>query len=262
VYSMILMRHGQSTANADGEFTGWVDVALTELGERQAKAAAELIRADGLLPDVVHTSVFQRSIRSAEIILGVLDRQWLPAHRSWRLNERQYGALTGRRKTEVRAEVGEEVFRTWRRSLHGAPPPLAASALADLRALPCYADLPADTVPPVESLADVLARAVPYWIDVLAVELRAGRTPLVVAHGNALRALTAHWDRCSEQEIVDLNIPTGIPLRYDFDADLRPLRRGGRYLDPVAAAHASAAVAREGTAADVDGVVSRAAGRP
>jgi len=153
----------------------------------------------------------------------------------------------------VRAEVGPELFHQWRRSWRAVPPPLAPVALAALRADPCYAGLPADTIPPVESLAGVRARAVPYWIDVLAPELRTRRLPLVVAHGNSIRALVAHWDRLPEDEVMALNIPTGILLRYDFDRDLRPRLRGGRYLDPAAAAHAADAVAREGTPARVAG---------
>jgi 2,3-bisphosphoglycerate-dependent phosphoglycerate mutase len=246
MYTLLLLRHGQSTANAAGEFTGWVDVPLTEAGERQARGAGELLRSAGYCPDVVHTSVFSRAIRTADIMLGVLDRSWLPVRRSWRLGERQYGAWTGRRKADVRAEVGDERFLLWRRSLFGTPPPLAADALGALRADPRFAGLPTDTIPPVESLADVVARVVPYWTDVLAADLRAGRLPLVVAHGNSLRALVTHWDRLSEDEVLNLNIPTGIPLRYDFDAGLRPVLRGVRYLDPNAAAQAVAAVAREG----------------
>lgn len=246
VPTMVLLRHGQSTANATGEFTGWVDVPLTDYGEQQARDAGELLWSAGFRPDVVHTSVFGRAIRTADLVLDVLGRSWVPVRRTWRLGERQYGAWTGRRKADVLAEVGDEQFLWRRRSLHGAPPPLAPLSLAALRADPRFADLPADTIPPVESLADVVARIVPYWIDVLAADLRAGRLPLVVAHGNSLRALVTHWDRLSEDEVMDLNIPTGIPLRYDFDSDLRPMRRCGQYLDPDAAAEASAAVAREG----------------
>ncbi|MEU0679965.1 2,3-bisphosphoglycerate-dependent phosphoglycerate mutase [Streptomyces albogriseolus] len=246
--TLVLLRHGQSITNAEGRFTGWADVALTAHGEKQAVAAAELLARDGLVPDAVHTSVLRRSIRTADILLQELDRSWIPVHRTWRLNERQYGALTGRVKCEVRREAGPEQYRAWRRSLTVAPGPLPADALARLRADPRYAALRGGGLPAVESLADMIARVAPYWADVPAGQLRSGRRVLVVAHGNALRALIAVLDRLTEQEVEDLNIPTGAPLRYDFDRALRPVVRGGGYLDPDSARTAAATVATEGQA--------------
>ncbi|MEV7709667.1 2,3-bisphosphoglycerate-dependent phosphoglycerate mutase [Streptomyces sp. NPDC088270] len=243
---LILLRHGQSTTNAEGRFTGWADVPLTPHGERQAVRAAGLLGRDGLVPDLVHTSVLRRSIRTADVLLSHLDRAWVPVHRTWRLNERQYGALTGRVKREVRREAGPARYQAWRRSLTEAPAPLAADELARLRADPRYAGLADGGPPAVESLADIVARVTPYWADVLAARLLTGRTVLVVAHGNALRALVAVLDRLTEREVENLNIPTGAPLLYRFDAALRPTVRGGRYAEPDAARAAAEAVAVEG----------------
>lgn len=244
--SLVLLRHGQSTSNADGRFTGWADVPLTADGEQEAVDAGRLLARHGLLPDVVHTSVMARSIRSAELALEELDRLWIPVHRTWRLNERQYGALTGRRKGEVRAEAGTDRYQQWRRSLHGTPGPLPTDALAQLRADPRYAALRPAGIPAVETLADMTARVAPYWADVLAPQLRTGATVLVVAHGNSLRALVTVLDHLTDAEIERLNIPTGAPLRYDFDAALRPLVRGGTYLNPQAALSKAELVAVEG----------------
>ncbi|MFE6668454.1 2,3-diphosphoglycerate-dependent phosphoglycerate mutase [Streptomyces sp. NPDC057697] len=244
--TLILLRHGQSTTNAQGRFTGWADVPLTPHGERQAERAAELLARDGLVPGLVHTSVLRRTIRTADILLSRLDRAWVPVHRTWRLNERQYGALTGRVKREVRREAGPSRYRAWRRSPTGAPGPLAADALARLREDPRYACLADGGPPVVESFADVVARVAPYWTDVLAAQLRTGRTVLVVAHGNALRALVTLLDRLTGPEAEHLNIPTGAPLYYRFDAALRPTVRGGRYAEPGAARAAAEAVAAEG----------------
>jgi 2,3-bisphosphoglycerate-dependent phosphoglycerate mutase len=246
--SLLLLRHGQSTTNASGRFTGWTDVPLTDDGEREARRAGELLRDAEITPEVVHTSLLRRSIRTVEIVLDVLDRPWLPVRRTWRLNERHYGALTGRVKSEVRTEVGDERYRAWRRSYREAPPPLRNAEGAGFRDDPRYAELPPGTVPDTESLADVRARLLPYWIDTLAAELRAGRTPLVVAHGNSLRAMVMHLDGLTEAQVSELNIPTGIPLEYRLDPRLRPYPGGGRYLDRAAAAQASAAVAGEGHA--------------
>ncbi|WP_019064667.1 2,3-bisphosphoglycerate-dependent phosphoglycerate mutase [Streptomyces prunicolor] len=246
--TLVLLRHGQSTANAEGRFTGWADVPLTAHGEKQAAAAAQLLARDGLVPDAVHTSVLRRSILSADILLEELDRSWIPVHRTWRLNERQYGALTGRVKREVRRAVGPARYQAWRRSLTVVPGPLPDGELARLRADPRYAALRGGGLPSVESLADMIARVAPYWADVLAGQLYTGRHVLVVAHGNALRALIAVLDRLTEQEVENLNIPTGAPLRYDFDRQLRPVIRGGGYLDPDSARVAAAAVAAEGQA--------------
>ncbi|MFE7576643.1 2,3-diphosphoglycerate-dependent phosphoglycerate mutase [Streptomyces sp. NPDC057521] len=243
--SLVLLRHGQSLSNAEARFTGWTDVPLTAPGEKQAVQAAALLAREGLAPDVVHTSVLRRSIRTADILLAEMDRSWIPVHRTWRLNERQYGALTGRAKREVRLETGTERYQKWRRSLTAAPGPLAADELARLRAEPRYAAL-GDGLPAVESLADVITRVLPHWTDVIAQQLCTGRTVLVVAHGNALRALVTVLDRLTEHEVEGLNIPTGAPLCYRFDAAFRPVARGGRYLDPAAASAAADAVAAEG----------------
>ncbi|MEU6497104.1 2,3-bisphosphoglycerate-dependent phosphoglycerate mutase [Streptomyces sp. NPDC046984] len=243
---LVLLRHGQSTANADGRFTGWADVPLTPQGAHEAVEAAQLLARDGLLPDVAHTSVMHRSIQSADITLAELDRLWIPVQRTWRLNERQYGALTGRLKREVRAETGADRYHHWRRSLHGRPAPLPDDALARLRAEPRYAALRPDAVPAVESLADMTTRIAPYWVDVVVPQLRVGATVLVVAHGNSLRALVTVLDQLTEDEISRLNIPTGAPLRYDFDDALRPLARGGTYLNPDDARAKAELVATEG----------------
>lgn len=242
-----MLRHGQSVANAEGSFSGWLDAPLTERGEAEAVRAAELLAAHGLLPDVAHTSVLTRAIATLDIALAVLDRRWIPAHRSWRLNERHYGALQGRVKSAVRAHVGDDAFARWRRSYDEAPPPLNAADPTSARHDPRYAALPAADLPHSEALADVRARVVPYWQDVIANDLHQGRTSLVVAHGNSLRALCMHLDLLSAEEVARLNIPTGIPLRYDIDGQGRPLIRGGTYLDPDAAAAGAAEVAAQGS---------------
>lgn len=246
--TLILLRHGQSQANAADRFSGWLDVPLSDRGRREAVRAGELLAVHGLLPDVVHTSVLSRAIDTADIALAVLDRQWLPIRRSWRLNERHYGALQGRSRAAVRAEVGDVVFARWRRSYDHAPPPLAADDPSSSRHDRRYAGLPRGELPATESLADVRARLLPYWQDALAGDLRAGRTTLVVAHGNSLRALCMHLDGHTPDEIPALNIPTGVPLRYDLDADYRPLVRGGTYLDPESAAAGVAEVVAQGAA--------------
>ncbi|SFF58054.1 phosphoglycerate mutase [Actinacidiphila alni] len=244
--TLILLRHGQSLANAQGRFTGWTDVPLTPRGEDEARTAARLLVRDGLRPDAVHTSVLRRSIRTADLVLAELDRAWLPVLRTWRLNERQYGALAGRPKSEVRREVGDDRYRELRRSVTARPAPSPPAELALLRADPRYARLRPDAIPPAETFADVVARITPYWTDELAPALRAGRTVLVVAHGNALRALIAVLDRLDDAAVERLNVPTGAPLLYALTGDLRPVAAGGRYLDPVTAHAAAAAVAAEG----------------
>ncbi len=244
--TLVLLRHGESEWNAKNLFTGWVDVGLTSKGQDEANTGGELLRESGLLPDVVHTSVLRRAIRSAEIALDAADRLWIPVTRTWRLNERHYGALQGKDKAQVRAEYGEEQFMLWRRSYDVPPPPLPADSDMSARHDPRYDALPPDVLPDTECLKDVVVRLLPYWYDAIVPDLRAGWTVLVVAHGNSLRALVKHLDAISDEEISGLNIPTGIPLRYDLDDDLRPVRRGGTYLDPESAAEASAAVARQG----------------
>ena len=240
---LILLRHGESTWNEEGRFTGWVDVDLTERGALEAVHAGELVAARDLLPDVVHTSVLVRSIRTAELALGAAERSWIPVRRSWRLNERHYGALQGKNKEETRLEFGDEQYMLWRRSYDVPPPPLdSGSELAAARD-PRYRSLPADALPATECLDDVLVRVLPYWYDAIVPDLRSGRRVLVVAHGNSLRALVKHLDDISDEAIVRLNLPTGVPLFYELDEDARPRSEldpsfgvSGSYLDVDAAA--------------------------
>lgn len=244
--TLVLLRHGHSEWNALNLFTGWVDVDLNEQGVQEALRAPQLLHEAGIAPDVSHTSLLRRAIRTAEITLNGIDRHWIPVKRSWRLNERHYGALQGKDKKATLEEFGEEQFMTWRRSYSTPPPALADDSEFSQVGDPRYADLPSELMPRTECLADVLVRMLPYWYDQIVPDLRAGRTVLVTAHGNSLRALVKHLDGLGEDEVVGLNIPTGIPLVYDLDADLKPTQRGGRYLDPEAAAAAIAAVANQG----------------
>ncbi|GAA5190108.1 phosphoglyceromutase [Rugosimonospora acidiphila] len=243
--TLILLRHGQSEWNSKNLFAGWVDVDLTDAGVRQSLRAGELLREQGPPPDVVHTSVLRRSVRTAAIALHEADRSWIPVRRSWRLNERHYGALQGRERTAVRERYGHEQFMLWRRSYEVAPPPLADDDEFSQASDPRYADLLGE-LPRTESLRDVTARLLPYWHDAIVPDLRAGRTVLVCAHGNSLRALIKHMDRLSDDDFVGLNVPTGVPLRYTLDeATLRPTGPA-RYADPRAAAEGIAAVAAQG----------------
>lgn len=226
--ALVLLRHGESAWNAADLFAGWMDVPLSERGHSEARRCGESLVQAGLLPDVVHTSLLRRAIATANIALDAADRHWIDVRRSWRLNERHYGALQGRSREQVRAEFGDEQFIRWRRSYDAPPPP--AEPVND----PRYRDLGVP-VPPGESLKDVLARLLPYWEAAIAPDLRAGRTVLVVAHGNSLRALVKHLDGISDDDIVGLNIPTGRPLRYDLTHQLRPVHPGGSYLDATAA---------------------------
>jgi len=245
--TLVLLRHGESEWNAKNLFTGWVDVDLSARGEDEARRGGELLREAGLLPDVVHTSVLRRAIRTAEITLNVADRLWIPVRRSWRLNERHYGALQGKNKKQTLEEYGEEQFMLWRRSYDTPPPPLPDDAEWSQVGDPRYATLPPELLPRTECLADVVARMMPCWYDQIVLDLFDGRTTLITAHGNSLRALVKHLDGISDEAIAGLNIPTGIPLRYDLDpATLRPLTPGGAYLDPAAAVEAAAAVANQG----------------
>ncbi|MBO0687703.1 MAG: phosphoglyceromutase [Candidatus Dormibacteraeota bacterium] len=245
-HRLVLLRHGESEWNAVDLFTGWVDVGLSAKGEAEAVRAGELLRDGGLLPDVVHTSVLKRAIRTGELALEACDRQWIPVRRSWRLNERHYGALQGRNKRQTLERFGEEQFMLWRRSYDTPPPELEDDSEYSQANDPRYAELPPDARPRTECLKDVLARLLPYWYDVLVPDLRAGRLVLIAAHGNSLRALVKHLDGISDREIASLNLPTGVPLVYRLDADLRPLRRGGEYLDPEAAAASIEAVRNQG----------------
>jgi 2,3-bisphosphoglycerate-dependent phosphoglycerate mutase len=243
-YNLILLRHGQSLWNQENLFTGWVDVRLSEQGAAEAKRAGELIAESGLLPDILHTSLLTRAIQTANIALEEADRLWIDVKRSWRLNERHYGALQGLDKAETLAKFGPEQFQLWRRSFDVPPPVLSDdspwSQAHDVR----YANL-GDDLPRTECLSDVVDRMLPYWESDISTDLRAGKTVLVTAHGNSLRALVKHLDGISDADIAELNIPTGIPLVYRLGEDLMPLGPG-RYLDPEAAAAGAAAVAAQG----------------
>jgi 2,3-bisphosphoglycerate-dependent phosphoglycerate mutase len=243
--TLVLLRHGESEWNAKNLFTGWVDVGLTDKGRAEAARAGELMRADGVRPDVVHTSLLRRAIRTAELALDAADRSWLPVSRSWRLNERHYGALQGLDKAATREQYGDEQFMRWRRSYDEPPPPLDDDNEWSQAGDPRYANL-FDVLPRTECLADVVHRMLPYWYDALIPELQAGRVLLVAAHGNSLRALVKHLDGLSDEAVVGLNIPTGIPLLYELDGSMKPVTPGGRYLDPAAAAESIEAVKNQG----------------
>lgn len=248
VGSLVLLRHGESEWNAKNLFTGWVDVPLSEKGEHEALRSGALLREAGLLPDVLHTSLLRRAINTANLTLDVADRHWIPVRRHWRLNERHYGALQGKDKAQIREEYGDEQFTLWRRSYSVAPPPIELGSEFSQDADPRYGGI---DVPRAECLADVVARMLPYWESSIVPDLLAGHTVLVVAHGNSLRALVQYLDDIDEQAIVGLNIPTGVPLRYEFetpgpDGRLRPIIPGGIYLDPDAAANSIAVVAGQG----------------
>ncbi len=243
--TLVLLRHGESEWNAQNLFTGWVDVPLTEKGRTEAVRGGEQVVEAGLLPDVVHTSLLRRAIVTADLSLDVADRLWIPVQRSWRLNERHYGALQGKNKKQTLEAYGEQQFMVWRRSFDVPPPPIEDddewSQAGDAR----YADL-GEEMPRTECLKDVVARFLPYWESAIVPDLRSGRTVLVAAHGNSLRALVKHLDKVSDSDIAGLNIPTGMPLVYELDDRMRPTAPGGRYLDPEAAAAAAAAVANQG----------------
>lgn len=246
--TVILLRHGQSDWNAKNLFTGWVDVDLTDQGSAEAERGGRMLADQDLLPDVVHTSLLRRAIRTSEIALHAAERPWIPVRRHWRLNERHYGALQGKNKAETLAEFGEEQFMLWRRAYDTPPPPIDPDNEWAQTYDPRYAQLAPEQMPASECLKDVVDRMLPYWYDAIVPDLRDGRTVLVTAHGNSLRALVKHLDGISDDDIVGLNIPTGIPLVYRLDDDLRPLTPGGEYLDPAAAAEAAAAVAAQGKA--------------
>jgi 2,3-bisphosphoglycerate-dependent phosphoglycerate mutase len=241
--TLILLRHGESEWNAKNLFTGWVDVALSEKGRQEAVRGGELIRERHLRPTVLHTSVLRRAIETAHITLSEVDRLWLPVRRSWRLNERHYGALQGKDKKQTLEAYGEEQFMLWRRSYDTPPPQIDKGSEFSQDADPRYAGIDA---PLTECLADVVARFLPYWEEAVVPDLRAGATVLLAAHGNSLRALVKYLDGISDADIAGLNIPTGIPLVYDLDDALAPTTPGGRYLDPAAAEAAIAGVANQG----------------
>ncbi len=244
-YPLVLLRHGESDWNAKNLFTGWVDVPLTDKGRAEAIAGGEQLVEAGLLPDVVHTSLQRRAITTAHFSLDAADRHWIPVRRSWRLNERHYGGLQGKDKKQTLEEYGEEQFMLWRRSFDVPPPAIEDDDEWSQAGDPRYADLGAD-MPRTECLKDVIVRFLPYWESDIVPDLRSGQTVLVAAHGNSLRALVKHLDGISDEDIAGLNIPTGMPLLYRLDDDLRPTVPGGEYLDPEAAAAAAAAVANQG----------------
>jgi len=243
---LILLRHGESEWNAKDLFTGWVDVGLTEKGLAEGARAGELLRERDLLPDVVHTSVLVRAIRTVDVGLDRCARSWVPVARTWRLNERHYGALQGKNKKQTLEKYGEEKFMTWRRSYDTPPPPLDRDDEWSQFSDPRYAPLPPELRPLTECLKDVGVRMLPWWYDSAVPDLQRGRTVLVGAHGNSLRALVKHLDGIPDDEIPQLNIPTGVPLLYELDESMRPVRRGGEYLDPQAAAASIEAVKKQG----------------
>jgi 2,3-bisphosphoglycerate-dependent phosphoglycerate mutase len=244
-YTVILLRHGNSTWNQENLFTGWVDVDLSEQGRAEAKRAGELLAESGLKPELLYTSRLKRAINTAHIALNAADRSWIDVKRDWRLNERHYGALQGKDKAQTLAEYGAEQFQIWRRSYDVPPPPIDDNDKYSQAHDERYADL-GPNVPKTECLKDVLDRMLPLWNDEIVGDLKSGKTVLITAHGNSLRALVKHLDGVSDDEIAELNIPTGIPLVYKLDANFKPLVKGGEYLDPEAAAAGAAAVAAQG----------------
>lgn len=243
-HTLILLRHGNSDWNQKNLFTGWVDVRLSEQGVGEAKRAGQLLRDSGLQPGIVYTSLLTRAIQTADIALEVADRSWIPVQRSWRLNERHYGALQGLDKAETLEKYGPEQFQQWRRSFDVPPPPLDDDAEYSQVHDPRYVGIDGE-VPRTESLKLVIDRMLPYWRSDIVPSLQSGTTVLVAAHGNSLRALVKHLDGISDDAIAELNIPTGIPLVYELDAELRPVKPA-EYLDPEAAAAGAAAVAAQG----------------
>ena len=242
---LILLRHGESEWNAKNLFTGWVDVRLSEKGRIEAKRGGQLLLERGLLPGVLHTSLLRRAIDTSQIALDECNRSWIPVHRSWRLNERHYGALQGKDKAQTLAKYGDEQFQLWRRSFDVPPPPIEDGNEFSQADDPRYADL-GESLPKSECLKDVVDRMLPYWFDAIIPDLNSHKTVLVTAHGNSLRALVKHLDGISDADIAALNIPTGIPLLYELNDDFSPRKTGGEYLDPAAAAEAITAVANQG----------------
>ena len=245
MHKLVLLRHGESTWNKENRFTGWTDVDLTDKGREEAKNAGQLLKSGGYAFDLLFTSLLKRAIRTSNIALDELDQLWLPVERSWRLNERHYGALQGLNKAETAAQHGEDQVKIWRRAYAIAPPPLAANDDRHPSRDPRYKDLPPADLPLTESLKDTVARFLPYWHEAIAPRIKGGKRVLIAAHGNSLRALVKFLDNISDDEIVELNIPTGIPLVYELEADLKPIRH--YYLgDPDAARKAAEVVAKQG----------------
>jgi 2,3-bisphosphoglycerate-dependent phosphoglycerate mutase len=245
VSALVLLRHGQSAWNLENRFTGWWDVPLSDLGQKEARSAGTLLAEAGVVVDRAHTSLLSRAVHTLNLALEEMGQLWVPVGRSWRLNERHYGGLTGLDKAETRRRYGDEQYLKWRRSYDVPPPPMEPGHPYDVRGDARYRSLPADVMPATECLADVVARMLPYWYDEIAPDLLAGRTVLVAAHGNSLRALIKHLDDISDDDITDLEIPTGLPIVYRLGADLRV---GGKEElgDPEAIAAAAEAVRRQG----------------
>ncbi len=244
-YTLILLRHGNSTWNQENRFTGWVDVDLSDQGRKEAKRAGELLAESGLKPDLLYTSKLKRAINTANIALAEAERSWIDVKRDWRLNERHYGDLQGKDKAETLAQYGPEQFQIWRRSYDVPPPPISDESEYSQANDERYAEL-GSHIPKTECLKDVLERMMPLWENEISKDLVSGKTVLVTAHGNSLRALVKHLDGISDADIAELNIPTGIPLVYRLDENFKPLVPGGEYLDPEAAAAGAAAVANQG----------------
>ena len=244
-YKLILLRHGESEWNAKNLFTGWVDVDLSEKGKAEAARAGELLKEAELLPDVLHTSLLKRAINTADITLSNCGKTGIATHRSWRLNERHYGALQGKDKAQTLATYGQEQFDLWRRSFDVPPPPIEDNDQYSQKNDPKYADI-GGLLPKTECLKDVVERVIPYLTGEVRKDMLAGKTVLITAHGNSLRAIVKHIDCISDADIAKVNIPTGIPLYYEFDKEFEPNTKGGRYLDPEAAKAAIAAVANQG----------------
>ena len=244
-YKLILLRHGESAWNEKNLFTGWVDVRLTQKGEQEAVRAGELFKEHNLLPELLHTSLLRRAINTAEIALNEAELHWIPVRRSWKLNERHYGALQGKDKKATLAQYGDEQFQLWRRSFDVPPPPIADGDEFSQVNDPQYQEL-GNLIPKTECLKDVVQRLIPYWEQEIIPDLKSGKVTLITAHGNSLRALVKHLDGISDQDIAALNIPTGIPLLYELADDFKPITNGGEYLDPTAAKSAIETVANQG----------------
>ncbi len=244
-YKLILLRHGESAWNEKNLFTGWVDVRLTQKGEQEAVRAGELFKEHNLLPELLHTSLLRRAINTAEIALNEAECHWIPVRRSWKLNERHYGALQGKDKKATLAQYGDEQFQLWRRSFDVPPPPIADGDEFSQVNDPRYQEL-GNLIPKTECLKDVVQRLIPYWEQEIIPDLKSGKVTLITAHGNSLRALVKHLDGISDQDIAALNIPTGIPLLYELADDFKPITNGGEYLDPTAAKSAIETVANQG----------------
>jgi len=247
MYRVVLIRHGESTWNRENRFTGWTDVDLTEQGKAEAKLAGEVLKAEGFVFDLAFTSVLKRAIRTLWIVLDELDLMWIPVEHSWRLNERHYGALQGLNKAETAAKYGDAQVKTWRRSYDTPPPAIATNDQRYPGHDPRYRTLPENDLPRTECLKDTVRRMLPYWHEAIAPAIVAGKRVIVAAHGNSLRALVKHLDNISDEEILELNIPTGVPLVYELDTGMKPIRH--YYLgDPEAILKAQEAVANQGKA--------------